>query len=329
MSDTKTSLTVGLAQIAPVWLDRTATLEKVTANIHAAAERGCELGVFGETVLPGYPFWLSTTHSSKFNCDIQKDIHAHYLAESVDIAAGDLKLVSEAAKARGIEVMLGCYEKGTDRGGHTGYCSLVRIDRAGVVVNVHRKLMPTYEERLAWGIGDGNGLRTFELGPFTVGGLNCWENWMPLARTALYAQGENLHVAVWPGCKRNTIDITRFVALESRSFVLSVSGLLRKSDVPTDFPHRELVVDSFEDEIISDGGSCIAGPDGQWLVEPVCDREALIVHEIDLKSVLRERQNFDPCGHYSRPDVLQLSLNRQRQGNLKELVPDGDKVSDG
>ena len=173
--------------------------------------------------------------------------------------------------------------------------------------------------------GDGNGLRTFPLGPFTVGGLNCWENWMPLARTALYAQGENLHVAVWPGCRRNTIDITRFVAVESRSYVLSVSGLLRKSDIPDSFPHRDKVLDSFETEVISDGGSCIAAPDGSWLVEPVCNNETLIVQEIDFNEVLRERQNFDSCGHYSRPDVLQLAVNRERQTVLKEFGHDADR----
>ena len=238
---TSDCLTVGLAQIAPVWLDRSATVEKIVENIRSAAERNCELVVFGETVLPGYPFWLSATHGSKFNCDIQKDIHAHYLSQAVSVPAGDLDPVAKVAKSLGIEVLLGCYERANDRGGHSGYCSLIRVNRDGQVANIHRKMMPTYEERLAWGIGDGHGLQTFELGPFTVGGLNCWENWMPLARTSLYAQGENLHVAVWPGCKRNTHEITRFIALESRSFVVSVSGLLRKSDIPADFPHLSLI----------------------------------------------------------------------------------------
>ena len=316
---TESQLIVALAQIAPVWLDRKSTLEKVISSIESAAKENCSLVAFGETLLPGYPFWLSSTGGSKFNDEIQKDIHAKYMTEAVDIAAGHLDQVATIAKAHNIEVMLGCFEKGTDRGGHTGYCSLVRIDRQGTISNVHRKLMPTYEERLAWGIGDAHGLRTFELGPFNVGGLNCWENWMPLARTALYAQGENLHVAVWPGSKRITVDITRFVAMESRSFVISAGGLLRKSDIPADFPHRDLVVDSFEDDIISDGGSCIAAPDGRWIVEPVCDREELIVQEIDITEVLRERQNFDPSGHYSRPDVLQMTVNRERQNVLKEI----------
>ncbi len=311
-------LKVGLAQIAPVWLDREKTLAKVCDYVAQAADQSCELVVFGETVLPGYPFWLGSTHGSKFDCDIQKDIHAHYLRSAVNIERGDLQPICELAKSRNAAVMVGCYELGTDRGGHTGYCSLVYIDQAGEVRNAHRKLMPTYEERLAWGVGDGNGLKTFPLGPFQIGGLNCWENWMPLPRAALHGLGENLHVAVWPGAKRNTIDITRFAAIESRSYVLSVSGLLRKSDVPADFPHRDLVLDSFESEIVSDGGSCIAAPNGDWVIEPFCDQEKLLTATLDHNEVLRERQNFDISGHYSRPDVLKLSINRDRQRSIDE-----------
>lgn len=309
---------VALGQIAPVWLDREKTTDKVCDYISQAANESCSLVVFGETLLPGYPFWLGSTHGSKFNCDVQKDIHAHYLKSAVDIGRGDLDPICELAKSNSIAVMLGCYELGFDRGGHTGYASLVYVDPAGEVRNAHRKLMPTYEERLAWGIGDGNGLETFPLGPFQVSGLNCWENWMPIPRAVLHGLGSNLHVAVWPGAKRNTIDITRFVALEARSYVLSVSGLMRKSDIPDDFPHRDLVLDSFDEEMISDGGSCIAAPNGDWVVEPFCGEEKLLTATIDHNEVLRERHNFDISGHYSRPDVFKVQVNRDRQNLIEE-----------
>jgi nitrilase len=174
-------------------------------------------------------------------------------------------------------------------------------------------LMPTYEERLVWSIGDGHGLRTHRLGGFTVGGLNCWENWMPLSRVALYAQGEDLHVAVWPGSARNTADITRFIARESRSYVISVSGLMRREDIGPGGEWREMVK-AASGAVLANGGSAIAGPDGKWVVEPLPAEERLEVATLDHQRVLEERQNFDVAGHYSRPDVTKLEVNRRRQG---------------
>src|SRR5579871_605840 len=305
-------LTVGLAQIAPVWLDRAATLEKVKLYTEQAAQRGCQLVVFGEALVPGYPFWLESTGGAQFNSPLQKTIFAEYATQAVQLEAGHLGEIRAAAARHRLAIYLGCIERPTDRGGHSLYCSLVYINPTGEVASVHRKLMPTYEERLVWSPGDGHGLRTHRLGAFHVAGLNCWENWLPLARAALYAQGEDLHVAVWPGCMRNTRDITRFIALESRSYVISVSGLLRRADIGSDSPWREIVTGAAA-EILADGGSCLAGPNGDWIVPPLESEEKLLVAEIDYRRVLEERQNLDPSGHYARPDVLHLEVNRQRQ----------------
>ncbi|MDX1315522.1 MAG: nitrilase-related carbon-nitrogen hydrolase, partial [Eudoraea sp.] len=186
----------------------------------------------------------------------------------------------------------------------------------GTIKSVHRKLQPTYDERLTWAPGDGHGLRTHALKQFTVGGLNCWENWMPLPRAALYAQGENLHIAVWPGNLNNTKDITRFIARESRSYVISVSSLMRKSDFPADTPYHEVLMENTL-EVMANGGSCIAGPDGEWVLQPVVDSEGIFYADLDINRVYEERQNFDVAGHYSRPDVTQLYLNQERQSTLK------------
>ena len=310
------SITVGLAQIAPLWLQRDATLEKVVAWIGDAAARNCDLVAFGEALVPGYPFWVERTEGAKFESSLQKSLLAHYVSEGVCIEDGDLDTICAAARDNDIAVYLGIMERAANRGGHSLYCSMVYIDRSGAIGSVHRKLMPTHEERLVWAIGDGNGLRTHKLGPFTVGGLNCWENWLPLPRAALYAQGEDLHVAIWPGNDRNTEDITRFIARESRSFVVSVSGLMRKDDIDVSLPHADLLLES-ADDLMANGGSCVAGPDGEWLLEPVTGTESLSVVEIDHSRVLEERHSLDVVGHYSRPDVTKLVVNRKRQSTVE------------
>ena len=314
MTSEKTAdlLTVGLAQIAPVWLDREKTLARIVERIQMAADKGCRLVAFGEALLPGYPFWIERTDGARFNSPVQKEIHAHYMQQAVQLEAGHLDAVCDCARQNEIAVVLGCIERPADRGGHSLYASLVYVSPAGGIESVHRKLMPTYEERLTWSPGDGHGLRVHRLGAFTVGGLNCWENWMPLARAALYGQGEDLHIAIWPGGLHNTQDITRFIALESRSFVVSVSGLMRADDFPEDTPHLSAITADI-DGPLANGGSCIAGPDGNWVVEPVVEQEDLIVATLDHCRVREERQNFDPAGHYSRPDITQLTVNRQRQ----------------
>ncbi len=313
--ESQKKLKVALAQISAVWLDKARTLKKVEDCIKEAAQEKVELIIFGEGLVPGYPFWLPITNGTAWDNKIQKEIHAHYASESVQIEKGDLNSIQAIAKENKIAVYLGIIERPTDRGGHSLYCSLVYISENGEIKSVHRKLQPTYDERLTWSPGDGHGLQVHALKDFTLGGLNCWENWMPLARTALYGLGENLHIAVWPGAVRNTEMITRMIAQESRSFVISVSSLMRKRDFPSDTPHLDLILKD-SPETLANGGSCIAGPDGKWILEPVPDKEGLLYSTLDFNRVLEERQNFDPVGHYSRPDVLKLKVNRSRQSSV-------------
>lgn len=309
------NLKVALAQIAPIWLNKFETLKLVKSKILEAAEQKCDLIVFGEGFAPGYPWWLSITHSAAWDNKIQKEIFAHYASNAIQIERGDLSEVQKIAKENTIAIYLGIIERPTDRGGHSLYCTLVYIDQTGEIKSVHRKLQPTYDERLVWSPGDGNGLQTHPLKDFTLGGLNCWENWMPMARTALYGLGENVHIAVWPGAVRNTENITRMIAQESRSYVISVSSLMRKTDFPKDTPHLDVILENCP-EVLADGGSCIAGPDGKWILEPQPLYEGLLIETLDFQRILEERQNFDPVGHYSRPDVLKLEVNTQRQNNV-------------
>ena len=309
-------LSLAVAQIAPVWLDREKTIAKLLEYIHQAGQQHADLIVFGEAMIPGYPYWIDFTDGAKFNSKIQKEIHAHYVDQSIQIEKGHLDLLCEAAAQYQMAIMTGTIERAADRGGHSVYCSLVYIDPQGKIANVHRKLMPTYEERLTWAQGDGHGLRTFPLGDFTIGGLNCWENWMPLPRAALYGLGEDLHIALWPGSLRNTEILTRFLAREGRSYVVSVCGLMRQEDFPTSGPHAALIKENAP-SILSNGGTCVANPDGTWLLEPFINEEALKIVTLDHQLVLEERQNFDPAGHYARPDITQLVVNRERQRTVK------------
>lgn len=310
---------VAIAQFAPAFLDRARVTAQVVGWIGRAAEAGASVVCFGEALIPAYPLWLCRTDGASFDDPVQKRLFARYSREAVCVEDGDLDAVRAAAAEHGVAVVLGFVERPRGRG-HSLFCSRViiagRDDEtagccAGDILSVHRKLMPTYEERLVWGCGDGAGLVTHRVGEFRVGALNCWENWMPLARTALYEAGEDLHIMLWPGCERLTGDITRFAAREGRSYVVSASAILRPRDMPVDVAELAPLRES-EDAAFYDGGSAIANPDGTWLIEPVVGREELIVAELDLDRVREERQNFDPTGHYARPEILRLSVDRTR-----------------
>ena len=305
------TLKIGLAQFAPVWMNRQKTLEKAMKYATDAVNQNCEFVVLGgEACVPGYPYWLELTDGARFNSPIQKEFFAEYSNQAVVIERGDLQIVCDLARERKIAIYIGIVEKPAERG-ESLYAALVFIDRNGEIKSVQRKLVPTYEERLVWANGDGNGLRVHSLNSFTVGGLNCWENWNPLARAALYGQGEDFHVCVFPGGIHN-VDVTKFIAKESRSFVASVCSIMRKEDFPPDTIHLDKILANAP-EILSTGGTCLAAPNGEWIIEPLATEEKLVIAEINHRRVREERQNLDIAGHYSRPDILQLKVNRERQ----------------
>jgi nitrilase len=278
----------------------------------APAGGGVDLLAFGETFLPGYPFWVSRTDGARFDDDRQKAAYAYYLDAAVELGGPELAEITEAVGDLGVVTNLAIAERGAGPARGTVYATLVAIDPRGGVVSAHRKLVPTWEERLVWGAGDGAGLRVHATSAgLRVGGLSCWENWMPQARHALYAQGADLHVAAWPGSTRLSRDLTRFAAFEGRMFALSAGALLGPDDVARDFPLRDEAAADRE-PVVYDGGSCVAAPDGTWLVEPVSGEERLVVADLDAAAVRRARHNFDPTGHYARPDVFEVTVHRRR-----------------
>lgn len=298
---------IAAAQTSPVWLDPRATTTKVLDWLQRAADQSIDLIAFPETFLSGYPFWVCRTDGARFEDPRQNEAYAAYLGAAVELDGPELVEIAAAARDLKVFTYLGVTER--DRG--TVYCTLVAISPQRGIVGAHRKLMPTHDERLVWGTGDGHGLRVHDAGGLRVGGLSCWENWMPQARLALYGDGEELHVSVWPGSARLTEQITRFVAREGRVYSLATGGLLSADLVPEDFPfHDDLDGQSVEDAF--DGGSAIAGPDGEWIVPPVAGEERLVVAEVDAYRVRAARHHFDATGHYGRPDVFTLRVDRHR-----------------
>ncbi len=295
-------------QISPVFLNAEATWNKLEQFIREAKNNGAEFVTWGETLIPGYPFWLSPAGGARFNDADQKTAYSTYWREAIHLIDSPIvKKMKALAKELDIMLMGGIAEK---EGGSI-YCTLLTIGSDGEILGRHRKIKPTYEERLVWADGDAVGMKTHPLKNIRVGGLNCWENWLPLARAALHMQEEILHVAVWPGSLRNTEDITRFIALEGRSWVISVSGFLRSADFlhlkESEFPMKETM--ESQSDILANGGSVIVDPKGKIVAGPLVDEEGIIYADIDPLLVIQERQNFDISGHYSRFDIFNRPLD--------------------
>ncbi|MHA2224795.1 MAG: carbon-nitrogen hydrolase family protein [Candidatus Hodarchaeales archaeon] len=296
-------------QIAPIFLNSKKTWAKLSDYIRTAHDNEAELVTWGETLIPGYPFWLSPSGGAKWNDVDQKKTYRTYWREALDfessVILSDMKKLAKELK---IMMMGGIAERSS---GST-YATLITIDENGEVINRHRKIKPTHEERLVWGDGDGLGLKTIPFKGFRIGGLNCWENWIPYVRASLHKQNELLHVAVWPGSDGLTRDITKFLAIEGRYWVLSVSGLLRTQDFielpETEFPVKKFI--NLEEKFWQNGGTVIADPKGKFINEPLIEKEGIIYADIDFLKAIEERQNFDYSGHYSRFDIFNEPLKK-------------------
>lgn len=302
-----TKLKVAAVQISPIFLDKNKTWLKLLGYLEEAVKNGAELITWGETLIPGYPQWVGVSDGASFNNDDQKASYLKYWEEAVALDGKIISAMKDFSRKHGVMLMGGILEQS-----HSSvYATLITIDN-GELLSRHRKIKPTYEERLVWADGDGKGLKVFDTKIGKVGGLNCWENWLPLARAALHKQGEIVHVAVWPGSLRNTEDITRFMALEGRSWVISVSGMLQKENVQhlskDEFPVIEKVLES--KGYWNNGGSVIVNPKGEIVAGPLVDEEGIIYADLDREIVIKERQNFDISGHYSRFDIFDFNIRQ-------------------
>ena len=299
---------VAIVQQPPVLLDREATLAGAVLQLHAASEAGARLVVFPETFIPGYPAWIWRLRPGADH-DLTGEIHRRLVDNSVDLAADGLKPLRDAAAELHLVVACGVHERDGSFGRSTLYNTLVTIGTDGTILNRHRKLVPTNPERMVWGQGDGRGLRVIDTEIGRVGGLICWENYMPLARYALYADGVEVYVASTWDEGDTWIATMRHIAAEGRCWVLGAGCALRGSDVPASFPGREQLFPD-PDEWINPGDSVVVAPGGEIVAGPMHEEFGLLMADIDPSRAAAARRTLDVTGHYSRPDVFQLSVDR-------------------
>ena len=298
---------VAISQSAPVYLDKQASLAKALDLIRQAAKREAQLVAFGETWLPGYPAWLDVCPGAAlWDNSSAKEIFARLRSNSLVIPGEEVHALCEAARDLKIAIVIGVNERVDDGPGNgTLYNSLLTISEDGQLRNHHRKLVPTYTERLVWGNGDGRGLEAVPTCAGRVGGLICWEHWMPLARMAMHNSGEHIHVAVWPTVHEIHQLASRHYAFEGRCFVLAVGLMMPAEDLPGEL-RDGVTLQPGDGRWIERGGSAIIGPDSRYVLDPVFDREELLVADLDLTQIDREMMTFDVSGHYARPDLFRF-----------------------
>src|SRR6266849_4163907 len=298
---------VAIAQSAPVYLDKQASLAKALGLIQQAAKRGAQLVAFGETWLPCYPAWLDfCPGAALWENPSTKDVFARLRANSIVVPGEEVHALREAAQDLKIAIVIGVNERvDSGPGNGTLYNSLLTISEDGQLGNHHRKLVPTYTERLVWGNGDGRGLEALPTSAGRVGGLICWEHWMPLARMAMHNSGEHIHVAVWSTVHELHQLASRHYAFEGRCFVLAVGLMMPAEDLPRELRDGAALL-SGGSQWIERGGSAIIGPDSRYVLDPVFDREELLVSDLDLTQIDRELMTFDASGHYARPDLFRF-----------------------
>ncbi|MGB1012678.1 MAG: carbon-nitrogen hydrolase family protein [Nannocystaceae bacterium] len=300
---------VAVVQAFPKPRDLPGSLAIALSRIREAAAGGAQVIAFGESWLAGYPAWLDHCPGmGMWDNPATKEVFAELRASSVVVPGPQTHALGALCKSLGVVVTIGVNER-VDEGPGNGtlFNTLLTFDATGELVTHHRKLVPTYTERLVWGPGDAHGLRPAATKHARVGGLICWEHWMPLARQALHIHGEQIHVAVWPTAVERHQLASRHYAFEARCFVLVGASLLAAEDLPPQLERRPGLEDP--KELILMGGSAIIGPDGTYIVEPVYDQEAILTAEIDLRAIDREKMTLDVAGHYSRPDLLELRVN--------------------
>jgi len=305
---------VAVVQAAPVAFDREFTLAKVRQLTRDAASRGARLVVFPEAFVSAYPRGMTFGAVVGNRTDEGREWYRRYWESSVDVPGDATDTLADIARENATYLVIGVIE----RHGGSLYCSVLFFAPDGDYLGKHRKLVPTASERLVWAQGDGSTMPVFDTAVGKIGAAVCWESYMPLYRTALYAKGVQLYLAPTADSRDGWIASMRHIALEGRCFVLSSNQFARRRDYPTDYPGD---FPSDPNAIVTRGGSCIVNPLGEVIAGPVYDEEAILTADLDLNDVVRGKFDLDTVGHYARPDIFELVVNERQAVGVRTAVP--------
>lgn len=306
---------IGIVQQPPRFLDRDATIRQAVSFIEEAAAQGAKLVVFPEAYIPGYPAWIWRLRPGS-DWGLNEELHTRLLNNAVTLGGNQLHLLQDAAKEHQVTVVCGINERDGESSRTTLYNSVVVIGEDGALLNRHRKLMPTNPERMVWGFGDASGLKVVDSPCGRIGTLLCWENYMPLARYAIYAQGVEVYIAPTYDSGDGWIGTLQHIAREGCCWVIGAGVAMRNEDLPDDFPDRDRLYPESEDWI-NPGDSVVIEPGGQILAGPLRNEQTILYADIDTDRVGIARRAFDVAGHYSRPDVFTLHVDNQSQTTIK------------
>lgn len=306
----KNKIKLAIIQESPEYFNLEKSIKKSIKLINEAADNGAELIVFGETWFTGYPSWLDTCPEGAFwNHEPVKKVFTRMYKNSLDLEGEEFKILCDLAKEKKVILAMGLNEVVNEGPGQgTIYNSFVIIGNNGKLIVHHRKLMPTYTEKLVYGLGAGDDLVSADTEFGRIGGLICWEHWMPLARQAMHNSGEVIHIAVWPSVHEMHQIASRHYAFEGRCFVIAVGQIMYTKDIPDELELPQHLKGK-ENEMLMNGGSCVISPDGQYILEPQHNIAGILYVDIDdLDRVIGEKMNLDTSGHYQRSDVFEFNI---------------------
>ena len=309
MTEKKQHVKVAVVQAAPVLFDREATVEKACGLIEEAADQGAQLILFPEAFIPAYPRGLAFGTVVGSRSPVGRKVWQRYWENAVEVPGPTTLRLGEAAKKANVYLAIGVIERDADRSAGTVYCTLLYFGPDGRLLGKHQKLKPTAGERLIWGEGDGSTLTVIHTEIGKIGGLICWENYMPLARMAMYNKGVELYLAPTADARDTWHATLRHIACEGRCFVLGCNQYMTKEMYPDDL--KDLKELAEQPEILCRGGSAIISPLGKVLAGPLYEQEGILFADLDLGAIARGKFDFDVVGHYARPDVFQLTVNEK------------------